>query len=162
MGPVTAHRWFAAAGLFLLASCATDRRLWIESEPAGATVRLDEELLGITPLELEFYHYGTRRLALELDGHLKVERDLEVAAPWYLRFPLDIVTEVLLPFGWNDHREVRVQLVPTPEVIAADEYEAARARAEAFRTAGDAPPKDLPPLGSGMDVPLVAGPRKGA
>jgi hypothetical protein len=157
---IVSHR-LAAAGLLALAACATDRRLWIESTPPGAEVRLDEQLVGTTPLELEFEHYGTRRLSLELPGHLKLDRDLAVAAPWYFRFPLDIVTEVLLPFGWEDHREVRVVLVATPERIEDDEYEAVRARAEVFRGAVGSPPEGLPPRGPDSEGPLVAVRRSG-
>jgi len=139
-------------------ACATDRRLFIESTPPGALVRLDEEHVGETPLELEFVHYGTRKLALELDGHLLVEREVVIEPPWYLRFPVDLVTEVLLPFGWEDHRHVALELTAVPETIAEDEYAMVRARAEAFRQAGDEPPADLPGRGA-ADEPLVTEPR---
>ena len=120
-------------------------------------MRLDEEPVGTTPLELEFVHYGTRRLSLELEGHLAIERDLVVEPPWHLRFPVDIVTEVLLPFGWEDHRLVSLELVEVPETIAEEEYERVRARAEAFRTAGGEPPKDLPDQGE-ASAPIVTKP----
>ena len=141
-----------------LGACATDRQLLVETTPPGALVRLDDEELGTTPLEVPFVHYGTRKLTLELEGHLLVERDLVVDPPWYLRFPLDLVTEVLLPFGWEDHRAVAVALVPVPATIAEDEYETVRARAEVLRTAGGSPPAGLPPRGE-VGEPLVAEPR---
>jgi hypothetical protein len=126
--------------------CVVEKTLTIQSDPPGALVRLGEEDLGTTPVTVPFLHYGTQRLGLELAGYARVERDLRISPPWYGRFPMDFVSEVLLPFGWEDHRGVTLLLQPTSGRIAEDEYNSARARAEAFRTAGDQPPEDLPPL----------------
>jgi len=147
------------AVLPLAVSCQADKRLWIESEPAGAAVRLDRKLVGTTPYSTKFVHYGTHRLSLQLDGYESYERDLLVSPPWYARFPLDFFSEVLFPIGWEDHKVARVDLVPTPKRVEGEEFERVRARAEAFRTAGGEPPKHLPPLTDEEDTPLVAVPR---
>ena len=143
----------------LVVSCQADKRLWIESDPPGATIWLDRQRLGTTPYTMEFVHYGTHRLSLSLDGYEPFERDLEVPAPWYARFPIDFVTEVLLPIGWKDHKLARVTLTQTPARIPSDDFERVRARAEAFRTATDSPPEKLPPLDDETATPLVAVPR---
>jgi len=143
----------------VLAGCQADKRLWIESYPPGAEVRLDREWVGTTPYSMKFIHYGTHRLALSLPGYKPYERDLEVPAPWYARFPIDIFTEVLFPIGWEDHKVARVTLEPTPDRIDATEFDRVRARAEVFRQAGDQVPKDLPPLSDEDLTPLVAVPR---
>jgi hypothetical protein len=145
--------------LALVASCKADKRLWIESDPPGARVRLDRKLVGTTPYSMEFIHYGTHRLSLDLAGYEPYERDLVVPAPWYARFPLDFFSEVLFPIGWEDHKVAAVKLTPTPKRIQSGEFERVRARAEAFRTAGDAPPTNLPPLNDELGTPLVAVPR---
>lgn len=80
-------------------SCRTSRVMEIDSDPPGALVRLDEEVIGRTPLEYEFIHYGRRRLTLYLPGYRTWSRRIEPRPPWYSRFPLDFFTEVLLPMG---------------------------------------------------------------
>ena len=145
--------------ILALAGCKADKRLWIESDPPGAAVQLDRERVGTTPYSTEFLHYGTHRLTLSLDGYKPYERDLEVRAPWYARFPMDIFSEVLLPIGWKDHKVARVTLEPTPDRIDETEFDRVRARAEVFRLAGDQVPQDLPPLRDEDLTPLVAVPR---
>jgi len=140
-------------------ACQADKRLWIESEPSGATVLLDHQVVGTTPLELEFIHYGTRRLGLELEGYQLYERDLELPAPWYGRFPLDIVSEVLLPIGWEDHKVARVALEPVRPALTDEELARVRARAESFRNATADGPQNLKPLDETEATPLVAQPR---
>ena len=87
------------ASLLLLPGCRTTRVMEVTSDPPGALVRLDEEVIGRTPLEHEFLHYGRRRLTLYLPGYRTWSRRVEPEAPWYSRFPFDFVTEVLIPLG---------------------------------------------------------------
>ena len=49
--------------------CAPRRTFKIVSDPPGATIRLDDETIGVTPLELRFYHYGIRRVTLAKEGY---------------------------------------------------------------------------------------------
>ena len=142
-----------------LAACQADKRLWIESEPSGATVVFDHQVIGTTPFEMEFIHYGTHRLGLELDGYLPYERDLLVPAPWYARFPLDIFSEVLFPIGWEDHKVAHVALEPIEDRLDEEQLEHVRARAESFRHATAEGPQNLPPRNDQVVTPLVAVPR---
>lgn len=90
------------AGLLMalaVTSCRTTRVMEIDSDPPGALVRLDEEVIGRTPLEHEFIHYGRRRLTLYLPGYRTWSRRIEPSPPWYSRFPFDFFTEVLIPMG---------------------------------------------------------------
>ena len=68
-----------------LTGCATHRELVVESDPPGASVRLDEKLVGTTPYTSEFEAFGTRRLTLYLEGYRPVSRPVKLAAPWYAR-----------------------------------------------------------------------------
>mgnify|MGYP002628731653 FL=1 len=128
-----------------LSSCAVEKTLTIMSEPPGAEVRLGDTSLGQTPVTVDFLHYGTQRLGVYLEGYDRIERDLRIRAPWYGRFPMDFVSEVLLPIGWEDHRVVFLDLEASPVRLDLDEFEFVRMRAEFFRTATDSPPVDLPP-----------------
>src|SRR5690242_11829197 len=94
----------------LAAGCAAQRTLHITSEPEGAVVRLDDQTVGTTPLDLPFAHYGIRRVTLYKPGFRTHSEQIELEAPWYGRFPIDIVTEVLLPIGWKDNRKYHVAL----------------------------------------------------
>lgn len=94
-----------------LAGCRGDRILRIDSIPQGAEVRLDDELVGLTPVEVDFEHYGQRRLGLYRIGYRTYSERLPIEAPWWARFPVDILTEVIVPLGLDDVREVRVDLV---------------------------------------------------
>lgn len=102
-----------AAGLLLAvgASCVGERVLRIESEPPGATVRLDDRVIGVTPIEVEFLHYGQRRLALYRTGYRTYSEPLKLKAPWFARWPVDMLTEVIMPLGLDDVRTLKIDLV---------------------------------------------------
>lgn len=51
----------------------------VRSQPPGAKVLIDDKLIGTTPLELPI-SVGVHELRLELDDHIDIERELEVAA----------------------------------------------------------------------------------
>ncbi|MFT5052475.1 MAG: hypothetical protein ACI8QZ_003908 [Chlamydiales bacterium] len=100
----------ALAAWLALAACAPQRILTVESYPPGAVVRLDERVIGRTPLDYPFDHYGQRRITLYLPGYRTWSRRLELSPPWHARFPIDIVTELLIPIGLRDQHEVWVVL----------------------------------------------------
>ena len=91
-------------------ACAPQRILTVESYPPGALVRLDEEVIGRTPLNFPFEHYGKRRITLYLPGYRTWSRRLDLIPPWHARFPIDLVTELLVPVGLRDQHEVWVVL----------------------------------------------------
>ena len=96
--------------VFLLNSCRTRRILAVESVPPGALVRFDEEVIGRTPLEHEFVHYGKRRLTLYLPGHHTWSQRIDLDPPLRARFPLDVLFELVLPLGLTDRRYYRVEM----------------------------------------------------
>jgi hypothetical protein len=63
-GPPETHtagalRAVLALALVLAASgCAARRTLTISSEPPGATVRLDDRTVGVTPVRVPIVHFG--------------------------------------------------------------------------------------------------------
>jgi hypothetical protein len=126
------------------ASCAAHRTLTISSDPPGATVRIDDVLIGETPVVLPFHHYGTRRLTLYLEGHRTEAFDVAVEAPWYGRFPMDFVTEVLVPVGWRDDHPIHVDLVPGSDLRGLPVMRSVLERAEVLRRAGPEGPRRLP------------------
>lgn len=143
---------WAAGCVLCLGGCRGDRLLRIDSVPRGAVVRLDDRVIGVTPLEVPFKHYGQRRLALYSEGSRTYSEPLVLKAPWHARFPIDILTEVILPLGLDDIRELRIDLVAdvgTEAEVATDEFldHAKRAREgedlKDVPIAGQAPPVEV-------------------
>ncbi len=128
-----------------LTGCAAERTLTITSDPPGALVRLDDEPVGTTPLEIEFLHYGTRRVNYSLEGYLTRSVLIEVRPPWFARFPVDILSEVIFPVGWRDDHAVHTSLTPGAEQLQPPALRSVLERAEALRRAGPSGPRELPP-----------------
>jgi len=129
----------------LLGGCRTHRILVVDSEPRGALVRFDGEVLGRTPLEYEFQHYGPRRLTLYLPGYGTWSERVYLKTPWYSYFPLDFLTEVLIPMGLTHRRSFHIELEPdvgddggtTPATDCFVRRAAAVRRAEMDESQGD-------------------------
>jgi len=141
----------------LASGCAAERTLVFTSEPPGASVRLDDEMVGVTPCEVEFLHYGTRRVTYYLAGSRTRSFLVDVRAPWYGRFPVDIVSEVLLPIGWVDRKRIHAELVSGLERADQPTQRSVLDRAEALRRAGPNGPRNLPPV-EVVTPPQIVGP----
>jgi hypothetical protein len=87
------------------------RTLAVKSKPAGATVYLDDQAVGVTPLELQFDFYGTRAIRVAKEGYRPHEGEVALHAPWYEWFPLDFVSEVLWPGTIRDRHDYALELV---------------------------------------------------
>ncbi len=127
-----------------LVACAARRSLTITSTPPGALVRLDDAVVGPTPARIPFEYYGIRRVTLYLEGYHTHSEQIELDPPWYARFPLDIVSEVLLPVGWRDHRALHVELSEGQNVEASPALSSVFQRAEILQMAGTEGPRQLP------------------
>jgi hypothetical protein len=128
-----------------LAGCAVRRELVVVSEPPGAILQLDEVIVGTTPYQRSFDDYGTRRITLQRTGFRTRSELIDVRPPWYSRFPLDFVSEVLLPFGWKDRQEFRFKLEPEVGRAAEPDLEPVLERAERLRRAGPEGPQPVKP-----------------
>lgn len=124
--------------------CVT-RTLTIRTDPPGAQVFVDDKLIGESPVEMDFTHYGIRKIVIEkrdYDGTLVYERETVFARinpPYYQMFPLDFVTDVIVPIEINDDRVLIFKLRPKkfrPLDEVRDELleEAKELRSKAFAT----------------------------
>ncbi len=137
----------------LCSSCAVKRELSIRSFPPGALVRVDDELVGLTPVTFRFQDYGSRLVTFYKEGYRTRSTRIRLKAPWYLSFPADLITELVLPFGWRDRREISLELSPESGTVEHPDFQLVRARAERLRRAGpegpgplEIPTVDLEPL----------------
>jgi len=152
--PGGVSRLFLPLVLALLAQgCRTQRFLQITSTPPGAEVRLDNEAVGNTPIRVPFEHYGTRRLTFHLQGYRTASRRIHLRPKWYARFPLDILTEVILPLGLTDKRKFHENLVPGEELMSQSSLRSVIDRADHLRNSGPEGPRDLPELAPAIVPP---------
>ncbi len=135
------------------------RRMTVRSNPPGALVYVDDYQLGTTPVSHDFVYYGTRKIRLVKDGYETLTVRQPFPLPWYQIFPLDFVTENLLPWEIRDERVVELAMVPA----ASTPPESVVARAEqARRGAGSLPAPQpatvvpMPPPTQPVPAPLPA------
>lgn len=125
---MTPHRFsnrFAFATLAIVTATGVGcvrRRMTVRTVPAGATVSVDNQVIGTSPAATSFTYYGTREFRISADGYRTETIRRRFNPPWY-QFPgLDFVSETLWPGELRDERIIDVELVPqtnepTDEVI---------------------------------------------
>jgi hypothetical protein len=103
--------WLLIAGCCLLVTGCVRRQLTIRSEPPGATVMINDEVLGVTPHSYDFLWYGWHRISLTKDGYERLDDRVKLTAPPALWVPFDLAME-LLPVTFRDDRQFSYQLAP--------------------------------------------------
>ena len=122
----------------MLCGCVL-RSLTIDSQPPGAMVYLDDELIGETPVTTTFTYYGTRKITLEkvdAEGRLIYERKIiyeKIKPPFYQILPLDFFSELIIPAKLKDEHYFAYQLEPIQEVSKAVRQERVMKNAEELR-----------------------------
>ncbi len=122
--------------VLLLCGCV-ERIVAVRSDPPGAVAFLDGQKIGQTPCETSYTWYGKRELSVELQGYRAVRELVTLNPPWWQFFPLDFVTDVLLPFKVYDRVECAYVLQPSP--ATPEEVEEVRKRAAELREKAGAP-----------------------
>jgi len=155
MRPVSTRlRWIAllALGLSACPGCV-QRRMTIRSNPPGAKVYVDDYEIGTTPASTPFTYYGTRKIRLVKDGFETLTVMQRVPAPWYEYFPLEFVSENLVPGEIRDQRCFDYNLVP--QVVTPPEQLLGRAEAlrRGVHAATGTSPGGVPP---GWHAPSAA------
>jgi hypothetical protein len=139
--------------LLACAGCAAQRTLSVESDPPGATLRIDDRVVGPTPYHEQFSDYGTRRITLYKTGYHSLSQVVTLSAPWYAIFPLDVFSEIIFPFGWKDAHDYKLQLEAVKGEVTPEDLTKVLARAQALRLAGPEGPSTLPPRAASRPVP---------
>ena len=156
--PCRAVRLAAAVAVCLPAvSGCVQRRMTIRTNPPGALVYVDDYQIGTTPVSHDFVYYGTRKIRIVKDGYETLTVRQPIPAPWYEYFPLDFVTENLVPWEIRDERVVDLAMQPAAAV--PPEFIVSRAE-QARRAAGSLPPP-APPVPAGqpaIPTPLLPAP----
>ena len=107
------HRLLVCLLLFAVASPAcVRRRMTVRSNPPGATVYVDDQEIGATPVSTSFTYYGTRKIQLVKDGFETQTVKHKISTPWYQIPPFDFITENVLVHEIRDERIIDVELEP--------------------------------------------------
>jgi hypothetical protein len=130
-----------ASFLVVLCLCAcVERRLFVRTEPPGATIRVNGAEVGKSPAEWRFDHYGTVLVEAELLGHEPAQEVHRLKKPFYQQPVLDFVTDVLYPGRIRDDHELRIELRPlrdrTEEDVQREAHELEEAARELRTRAG--------------------------
>jgi hypothetical protein len=94
----------------LLATGCIARELNVETDPPGAEVRINGVHAGRSPLRTPFRHYGTYMIEIDHPDRATLVREEPIRPPWYARFPLCLISELLLPARIRDTRWLRYSL----------------------------------------------------
>jgi hypothetical protein len=94
-----------SAVLMLSGVGCVERRMTIRSNPSNALVILDGQEIGFTPVSVPFHYYGVRQIKLVKDGYETKIINQHVTPPWYQRYGVDFVSEVLIPWRIRDERD---------------------------------------------------------
>lgn len=109
---LTSYR-LALCGLLLLAATGcVRRRLTVRTNPPGALVSVDNQIIGTSPAASPYVYYGTREIRVERDGYRTEVIRRRLDPPWYEYPPFDFIVETLWPLEVRDERIIDIELVP--------------------------------------------------
>jgi hypothetical protein len=133
---------FCGLALGLLAGCV-ERRMTIVSDPPGAAVIVNGKDIGAAPADVPskmFVYYGDYNITLLRDGYEPLLIRQPVPKPWYECFPLDFVSENLVPWHIQDKRLFSYQLLPPAVVPPENLLDRASNQRQRARTIVPMPP----------------------
>ncbi len=108
-------------GLVLAPGCI-ERTITIKTEPEEATVFLNDQEVGRSPVKVPFTWYGDYDIIIRKKGYQTIQTHHNLRAPWYELPGIDIVTECLIPFTVHDDRLLDTfvmapQELPDPDTL---------------------------------------------
>jgi hypothetical protein len=127
----------------LLTGCV-ERRFVITTTAPGlppdkdlSSTIIDEKgmVLSASPADKPFIYYGKYRFIAVKDGFQTTIHDEDAKPPWFEYFPLDFVSENLIPWTIRDVRRVQIVLQPLPMVppeMVLQQGQALRQRGQAI------------------------------
>jgi len=105
-----------SARLLAIAVCAAaligcvERRFVIYTDPPGAMVLRNGQVLHATPVDDHFVYYGKYKFTIFADGYETLQVVQDIPSPWY-EFPgIDFVSENLIPWTIRDRRVFQYHL----------------------------------------------------
>jgi hypothetical protein len=124
------------AALSMFSGCV-ERRYTVRTDPPGAIVVVNGEVIGPSPASKSFIFYGDREITMMLDGYETKTVMQPIRAPWWDNLLTEFFTENLVPVSLRDEREFKYQLTPAQSPPLGE----LRDRAEALRSEARVLPK---------------------
>ncbi len=90
----------------LLQVACVERTIRINTEPQGATVILNDQDVGKSPVRVPFTWYGDYDIIIRKEGHKTILTNHRLKAPWYQWPFIDLFSECLVPYTIRDDREL--------------------------------------------------------
>jgi len=84
----------ACLTVILVGGCV-ERKLTINTQPEGATVTLNDEEIGQSPVTVSFNWYGDYNVRISKEGYETLKTHRALKGPWYDNFPFDFFAQVL-------------------------------------------------------------------
>lgn len=82
--------------LFSFTGCV-ERRLTVRTQPSNATVILNDEKVGQSPVTVRFNWYGDYKVRITKPGYETLDTHKELQAPLHDKFPFDFFAQLLYP-----------------------------------------------------------------
>lgn len=89
-----------------------ERTVTINTVPDGATVYLNDQEVGKSPVTVPFTWYGDYDLVCRKDGCQALKTHFRLDTPWYQVPGVDLFSECFVPFTIRDRRAYEFQLAP--------------------------------------------------
>ena len=86
---------FFAFGALSTGFGCSERRIFVTSEPSGATVIINDVNVGQTPVEVDFLYYGVYDVRLSKDGYEPILTSERIRAPLHEWPGFDVVAAVI-------------------------------------------------------------------
>lgn len=138
---------FFVAGWLVFGAGCVERRMVVTSDPPGALILHNGQPIGNAPADDHFVYYGNHHFTIIRPGYATLQVDQRIRAPWYQFFPLDLVSEILLPFQIEDVRRFTYQLQPLPGTRpeeVSDRAAVLRQRGNEIADPSTGPPRGVP------------------
>lgn len=119
---MTRAGWRVLGGVMLvvlLSAGCVRRTMTINTDPQGATVTLNDEVVGTTPVDVDFTWYGDYDVIVRKEGYQTLRTHERLNAPWYQVPPIDLFAEALVPFTIHDRHAMQFSLEPAQEIDRA-------------------------------------------
>ena len=112
----------------MFTSGCVERELTSNTKPQGASVALNDEQIGISPVTVSFNWYSDYNIRISKEGYETLNTHRMLKGPWYDHFPFDFFAEVVWPgrivdsyewtFDLEEQKEItRDQLIQNAEEL---------------------------------------------
>jgi hypothetical protein len=155
--------WLVIAVCGFMTTGCVDRRYVITSDPPGAVVYRNGQMIGATPVDDHFVYYGDYEFMLVKEGYQTRVVKQHIPAPWYEYVPIDFFSENLWPHRLIDVRRFNYDLEPLPAVrtdVLLDKAQELRNRGMAIVPRAEPVPATVtnPPPPPPPGMPVVGNP----